>query len=75
MAVKKIYTDLEVYGTGSFTGIVSGIAGVAAADFVTKGQVEGYGYIASLSEDVAPAPSTTPAVASASVSPDQEIGN
>jgi hypothetical protein len=27
------------------------------------------------SEDVAPAPSTTPAVASASVSPDQEIGN
>lgn len=54
MAVRKIYANLDVTGTGSFTGVVSGADGVAPGDFTTKSQVEGLGYLTALVDDIAP---------------------
>lgn len=54
MAVKRIYTDLDVSGLGTFTGVVSGAQGVAAGDFVNKGQMEALSYLQSVNDDIAP---------------------
>ena len=54
MAVKKIYTDIEIIGTGSFTGVITGVAGIVDADLVTKGQVEAYNYMQALQDDGVP---------------------